>query len=194
MLRVRARLCRPTSRAGPERTLAERYLERAGAAGRAVGLGVEIREIARITRPPRRGPQSRRGQRRFALRCPPMPPLIVLDEVGTPMDSVAFAGLVGCARRDDGTPVLVMVIGGADGLDPSLRREAVATIAFGAMTWPHQLVRIMAAEQIYRAGDDSFGAPVPSGLSPSFRASASEDPEPVLFSDRVKHTGSGAPE
>lgn len=148
MLRV-ALVCVGRLKAGPERTLAERYLERAGAAGRAVGLGVEMREIAESRA---RRAEDRKAEEAAAIRAssPPDAALIVLDEVGTPVDSVGFAGLVG-ARRDDGTPVLVMVIGGADGLDPSLRREAVATIAFGAMTWPHQLVRIMAAEQIYRA-------------------------------------------
>jgi 23S rRNA (pseudouridine1915-N3)-methyltransferase len=44
-----------------------------------------------------------------------------------------------------------LAIGGPDGLDPALKAEARALIAFGAMTWPHQLVRAMAAEQLYRA-------------------------------------------
>ena len=45
----------------------------------------------------------------------------------------------------------VIAIGGADGLDPDLHAKADAVICFGRMTWPHQLVRIMAAEQLYRA-------------------------------------------
>ena len=61
-----------------------------------------------------------------------------------------FAADIGKAR-DSGAAAYAMVIGGADGLDPSLREQAGLTLAFGAMTWPHQLVRIMAAEQIYRA-------------------------------------------
>ncbi len=44
-----------------------------------------------------------------------------------------------------------LVIGGPDGLDSDFRTAADLVLAFGAMTWPHQLARIMAAEQIYRA-------------------------------------------
>lgn len=134
---------------GPERTLAERYLERAVAAGRAIGLGFEMREVAESRA---RRAEDRKVEEAVSIRAllPPDAVLIALDETGKSTDSTSFAQLVG-ARRDDGTPALALVIGGADGLDPALRREAAATIAFGAMTWPHQLVRIMAAEQIYRA-------------------------------------------
>ena len=52
--------------------------------------------------------------------------------------------------RDAGLPAYVVMIGGPDGLDAEIRRNARTTIAFGALTWPHQLVRVMAAEQIYR--------------------------------------------
>jgi 23S rRNA (pseudouridine1915-N3)-methyltransferase len=45
----------------------------------------------------------------------------------------------------------VLVIGGADGLGAELKRRADLTLAFGAATWPHQLVRIMLLEQLYRA-------------------------------------------
>ena len=136
-------------KAGPERTLAERYLERAVAAGRAIGLGVEMREI--VDSRARRA-EDRKAEEAAAIRAllPSDTVLIALDEIGKPMDSAGFAQFVG-TRRDEGASSLALVIGGADGLDPALRREAAATIAFGAMTWPHQLVRIMAAEQIYRA-------------------------------------------
>ena len=148
MLRV-GLVCVGRLKAGPERVLADRYIERAFAAGRAIGLGVELREIAESRA---RRTEDRKSEEAAAIRAllPPDAVLIALDETGTAMDSAGFARLVG-ARRDDGTPALALVIGGADGLDPSLRRDAAATIAFGAMTWPHQLVRIMAAEQIYRA-------------------------------------------
>ena len=53
--------------------------------------------------------------------------------------------------RDQGVPALSLVIGGPDGLDPDFRATADLVLAFGALTWPHQLARIMAAEQIYRA-------------------------------------------
>ena len=53
--------------------------------------------------------------------------------------------------RDAGAPAYALIIGGPDGIDPELRAKASLVLAFGAMTWPHQLVRIMATEQIYRA-------------------------------------------
>ncbi len=46
---------------------------------------------------------------------------------------------------------LVFVIGGADGIDPEFRQKAQQAINLGRMTWPHQLVRILIAEQLYRA-------------------------------------------
>jgi 23S rRNA (pseudouridine1915-N3)-methyltransferase len=54
---------------------------------------------------------------------------------------------------------LALVIGGADGLDPSLRAAALETLSFGAQTWPHALARVMLAEQVYRAATILAGAP-----------------------------------
>ena len=76
--------------------------------------------------------------------------LILLDERGKTPDSPGFADLL-ARLRDEGRRDLVIAIGGADGLDPDLHGQADAVISFGRMTWPHQLVRIMAAEQLYRA-------------------------------------------
>jgi 23S rRNA (pseudouridine1915-N3)-methyltransferase len=76
--------------------------------------------------------------------------LILLDERGKALGSEDFANLIG-RFRDDGKRDLMIAIGGADGLDPELVARADAQICFGKMTWPHQLVRIMAAEQLYRA-------------------------------------------
>uniref|UniRef100_UPI0035B353C3 23S rRNA (pseudouridine(1915)-N(3))-methyltransferase RlmH n=1 Tax=Rhodoblastus sp. TaxID=1962975 RepID=UPI0035B353C3 len=53
--------------------------------------------------------------------------------------------------RDAGAPVCAMMIGGPDGFDPAFRDRADLTLAFGAMTWPHQIVRALAAEQLFRA-------------------------------------------
>jgi 23S rRNA (pseudouridine1915-N3)-methyltransferase len=52
---------------------------------------------------------------------------------------------------DQGIASAAFVIGGPDGLEPAFLASASFTLSFGAMTWPHQMVRIMAAEQIYRA-------------------------------------------
>ena len=53
--------------------------------------------------------------------------------------------------RDDGRPAASFLIGGADGLDAGLSRQAELILSFSPLTWPHQLVRIMLAEQLYRA-------------------------------------------
>lgn len=77
-------------------------------------------------------------------------PTIALDETGRAMTSAAFATMLG-TTRDAGRGGLDLVIGGPDGLDPVYLHGADAVVSFGAMTWPHQLVRVMASEQIYRA-------------------------------------------
>jgi 23S rRNA (pseudouridine1915-N3)-methyltransferase len=53
--------------------------------------------------------------------------------------------------RTQDRPAVVFMIGAADGLAPALRAKASLAIAFGTATWPHQLVRIMLLEQLYRA-------------------------------------------
>ena len=128
----------------------DRYLERASAMARSVGLtGVAMREMAESAA---RLPADRRLQESQALRrdMPPDATTLVFDERGQPVSSAAFAELIGAAR-DAGRPAMVLVIGGPDGIDPALRDSADRAIAYGAATFPHQLVRIMAAEQIYRA-------------------------------------------
>ena len=63
------------------------------------------------------------------------------------------------AARDGGLGRFALVIGGPDGLDPAWRQTASHVLAFGAMTWPHQLVRVMASEQLYRAATMLTGHP-----------------------------------
>jgi 23S rRNA (pseudouridine1915-N3)-methyltransferase len=76
--------------------------------------------------------------------------IIALDERGRTMGSEAFAQRLG-GWKDAGEDAATLVIGGPDGLDPALRDKADMVLSFGAMTWPHQLVRVLALEQIYRA-------------------------------------------
>lgn len=136
-------------KSGAERDLAERYIDRARAAGRALGLAVEAREIDESRA---RRAEDRKREEAAAIRATLAADaaLIVCDERGRPLDSIAFSKLVGAARDAGGSDV-ALVVGGPDGLDPALRAAAAAVVAFGAMTWPHQLVRIMVAEQLYRA-------------------------------------------
>lgn len=137
-------------KAGPERELVARYGERCLAFGKKLGLaGLELREIDESRA---RRPEDRKAEEAAALAAllPPGAKKICLDERGKTMTSDAFAQKIG-AWRDDGAPACALIIGGPDGLDPRFRDEADLSLAFGAMTWPHQIVRALAAEQIFRA-------------------------------------------
>ena len=74
------------------------------------------------------------------------------------MTSDAFATWLG-RERDAGQREIVLAIGGADGHGAAVRSRADRLLAFGAMTWPHQLVRILLAEQVYRATTILSGHP-----------------------------------
>lgn len=137
-------------KAGPERELCSRYMDRAQAASRSAGLtGVEMREIDESRA---RRPQDRMAEESQALlaHVPPGARLVLLDERGKTISSEAFARDVG-ETRDGGAPAFVLALGGPDGHGPDIRARADMVLSFGAMTWPHQLARIMAAEQVYRA-------------------------------------------
>ena len=84
--------------------------------------------------------------------------VVILDEHGDNLASPALATLLRKWRAED-QPAVCFVIGGADGLAPSLYERANLRLAFGAATWPHQLVRIMLLEQLYRAGTILAGHP-----------------------------------
>ncbi|MCW5696344.1 MAG: 23S rRNA (pseudouridine(1915)-N(3))-methyltransferase RlmH [Bauldia sp.] len=136
-------------KAGAERELAARYVDRVNAAGARIGLSVAIREIpeSKAARPADR---SRDEALAIAAALPDGVPVIALAETGDALTSEAFARKLG-RWRDDGEAEIVFVIGGADGLDDLVLGHSRLRLAFGAMTWPHQLVRAMLAEQLYRA-------------------------------------------
>lgn len=135
---------------GAEADLADRYLKRAMQAGRAIGLrGIDVVEI--------RESRAQDAERRkleesiaIASVIPDGAVVVLLDERGDGFGSAAFADQLG-RWRDAGQAALVFVIGGADGLSETLRERARITLNFGQATWPHQLVRIMLMEQLYRA-------------------------------------------
>ena len=83
---------------------------------------------------------------------------MTLDERGRGVSSPEFAGML-ALWRDGGRQDVAFVIGGADGIDVSLRARAEASVSFGAMVWPHMLVRVMLAEQLYRAATILAGGP-----------------------------------
>ncbi|MCW8842987.1 MAG: 23S rRNA (pseudouridine(1915)-N(3))-methyltransferase RlmH, partial [Rhodobacteraceae bacterium] len=84
--------------------------------------------------------------------------ICALDERGKLMSSPDFAAML-AEWRDMGRANVAFVIGGADGIDPSLRAKADAKLSFGKMVWPHMLVRVMLGEQLYRASSILSGAP-----------------------------------
>jgi 23S rRNA (pseudouridine1915-N3)-methyltransferase len=149
-------------KAGPERELLARYLERANASGKSLALApLEVFEV------PESAAQSaakRKSDEAKALLAavPEKTKLIALDERGKSVSSEDFANKL--ARfRDDGASCTALLIGGADGLDETLRKKADLTFAFGAATFPHQIVRILLAEQIYRAITILLGHPYHRG-------------------------------
>jgi len=84
--------------------------------------------------------------------------VVALDEHGSQWTSTDFARRV-AAWRDDGVPELAFAIVGADGHGQELLTRAAAVVAFGKMTWPHRLARVMLVEQIYRAQQIVAGHP-----------------------------------
>jgi 23S rRNA (pseudouridine1915-N3)-methyltransferase len=146
---------------GPERELVARYLERATASGKPLALtGFDVSEINES----RAGSAAaRKAEEARALRAAlPEGITVMLDERGKGLNSEAFASQL--ARwRDDGRPAVGFVIGGADGIDPDFVRAADLTVSFSPMVWPHQLVRIMLAEQLYRATTILSGHPYHRG-------------------------------
>lgn len=137
-------------KSGPEKDLASRYLERFAKAGPAVSLEfsrvIEVNESRASSAETRKREEAGLLEKNLAEGSL----LILLDERGKAMDSPAFASLLG-RFRDQGKREMMIAIGGADGLDPALYDRADAIVNLGSMTWPHQLVRILIAEQLYRA-------------------------------------------
>ena len=140
-------------RAGPEMLLIDDYLGRFDRTGRALGLGpVTVVEVE-----DKKGGGMAAEAALLARVVPEGAVLCVLDERGEVMTSPAFATRLG-QWRDAGRD-LAFVIGGADGIDPGLRARADAALSFGPMVWPHMLVRVMLAEQLYRAASILAGGP-----------------------------------
>lgn len=143
---------------GPETELSERYAKRATQAGRSLGLrGVETIEI----RESRAGDAAKRMlEESIALAnvIPQNAAVALLDAAGDNLDSARLAAQL-AKWRSSARPAAVFVIGGPDGLAPTLRAKAELRLAFGAATWPHQLARVMLLEQIYRATTILAGHP-----------------------------------
>ena len=143
---------------GPETELCERYRKRAAQTGRALGLrDVEIVEV-RESRAAESDKRKLEESIALAIVIPPGAAKILLDPQGESLDSEALAARVGEWRSDNRTAA-VFIIGGPDGLAETLSGQADLRLAFGAATWPHQLVRAMLLEQLYRVTTILSGHP-----------------------------------
>jgi len=143
---------------GPETELSERYRKRAAQTGRQLGLrDVEIVEI-RESRAADAGKRTLEESIALANVIPQGAAVALLDARGDNLDSASLAAQL-AKWRGEGRPAAVFLIGGPDGLSPSLQDEAELKLAFGAATWPHQLVRVMLLEQLYRAATILNGHP-----------------------------------
>lgn len=84
--------------------------------------------------------------------------VVVLDERGLGLSSTGLAGRLG-KWRDQGVRQVAFVVGGAYGLSDAVRDRADLVLSLSPMTFPHQLVRVLFAEQLYRAFSILRGAP-----------------------------------
>ena len=141
-------------RAGPERALVDDYVTRFDRTGRPLGLG----PLAEHEVEDRKGGGMAAEAALLSRAVPAGAVIATLDERGRALSSPDLAEML--ARwRDAGRQDAAFVIGGADGLDPALRDRADLVLSFGAMVWPHMLVRVMLAEQLYRAATILAGSP-----------------------------------
>jgi 23S rRNA (pseudouridine1915-N3)-methyltransferase len=145
-------------KAGPESDLFARYAERFSGAARSLGLsGLRIQELPESQA--RRDTERKQDEARAVLSALGANAIVIaLDETGRHLTSPDFAARIG-RWRDEGRKLLQCVIGGADGLDDSVRQRADLLLAFGTLTLPHQLVRALLAEQLYRATTILSGHP-----------------------------------
>jgi len=136
------------ARAGPERALFERYAAR-------LRPPIALTEIAEAGGTP--AEIKRREAAAVLAALPDRAFAVALDAGGTVPDSVELADLLN-RWRGFGRPICFL-IGGAEGLDRSAIERADAVLSLGRLTWPHMLVRIMLAEQLYRAQTIAQGHP-----------------------------------
>jgi len=152
---VRVHLCAVGRlRSGEERALTDDYLSRFDRTGRPLGLGpASLHEVEdrKGGGPAAEAALLRKARPEGALS-------VVLDERGRMLSSPDFAAKL-AGWRDAGRQDVAFLVGGADGLAPDLREEADFALSFGPMVWPHALVRVMLAEQLYRAATILAGGP-----------------------------------
>jgi len=141
-------------RTGPERALIDDYITRFDRTGRALGLGpLSLHEVE-----DKKGGGMEAEAVLLQRVIPKGAVIVALDERGTVLSSPAFSNRI-AGWRDEGRGDVAFVIGGANGIAPSLRAQADVALSFGKMVWPHMLARVMLSEQLYRAASILAGSP-----------------------------------
>lgn len=145
-------------KAGPERDLCGRYLERAEKSGARLGLrGFAVKEVAE-SRAARGEDRIAEEQRALERKIGEGARIVCLDRSGELISSEELAETLR-ADAEAALPLTSFVIGGPDGLSPDLLKAADRCISFGRATFPHQLARVLLAEQLYRAMSILSGHP-----------------------------------
>jgi 23S rRNA (pseudouridine1915-N3)-methyltransferase len=136
---------------GPAQTLVDEYFKRLP--WKTSIIEIDIKKVAASS-----AERKAREAEKLLAAVPQGAAIIALDEHGKALTSRGFA-----KKIDDwqmaGFKNLAFIIGGADGLAASLLAKADLKLAFGTLTWPHMMVRVMFAEQIYRAWSINSGHP-----------------------------------
>lgn len=117
-------------------------------------------EVRDATRAGKGDPARWRAEegRRLLEAVPPGALVVALDERGKSFDSLGFSRWLG-ERRDGGAGEVSFLIGGPDGHDPSVRERAGLVLSLSPLTLPHELVRVVLLEQLYRAATLLAGRP-----------------------------------
>jgi 23S rRNA (pseudouridine1915-N3)-methyltransferase len=98
------------------------------------------------------------AQRKAISSLPTPTTIIMLDETGQSYTSRQLADKLS-SLSNHGIKTLAFLIGGADGLSSAIKQEADLVLSLGKLTLPHQLVRVLLAEQLYRAHTLHTGHP-----------------------------------
>jgi 23S rRNA (pseudouridine1915-N3)-methyltransferase len=133
----------------PEQEMCEAFLKKARSMGRSLGFSDIALQVVETSRAATRPARQTEEAERLTRQIPPGAHRMLLDETGKAQASDDFARRL-AKLRDGGTRDLVFLIGGPDGFLPEFREKAEERLAFGPQTWPHLMVRMMLAEQIFR--------------------------------------------
>ena len=133
-------------RQSPEAVLVSDYIDRFNKLGRQLGLGpAKLIEVEDKTN------NGISAEATLLEKAIPKKSIIcILDENGKAITSPNLASLFS-NWRDNANHNVTFLIGGADGIEKSLKQKADYTLSLGRMVWPHSLARVMLAEQIYRS-------------------------------------------